>query len=97
MSFCKETGMREVITERHGLGPATTRGNMTRQAIDGIRATHGVKITEGGYLPLHQGYRSNHRLLWIKLCLEYTFGTIEHPMRRPAARNLRTDDKRGQR
>eukprot|EP00957_Ditylum_brightwellii_P044947 3409387-Ditylum_brightwellii.AAC.1 len=65
---------------------------MTGQAVDGIWATHGVKIVEGGYLPLHKGYRSIHILLWIKVYLEYTFGTIEHPMRRPTAKNLRTED-----
>eukprot|EP00957_Ditylum_brightwellii_P142713 10874147-Ditylum_brightwellii.AAC.1 len=40
----------------------------------------GIKITEGGYFPLHFGYKSDHRLLWVKFLLEYILGSIEHPL-----------------
>jgi hypothetical protein len=88
--------MREVITERHGLLKcATTRGNKSKQAVDGIWATLGIKIESGGYTPFHTGICSDHRLLWIRVSLSYIFGHVEQAMRRPAARNLRLDDNKG--
>eukprot|EP00957_Ditylum_brightwellii_P049612 3763361-Ditylum_brightwellii.AAC.1 len=34
--WCESLGLRELITEKHGLGPATTRSNKSMQAIDGV-------------------------------------------------------------
>eukprot|EP00957_Ditylum_brightwellii_P087831 6688948-Ditylum_brightwellii.AAC.1 len=57
----------------------------------------GIKITEGGYPPLHFGYKSNHCFLCVKFSLEYIFGSIEHPLQCPMARNVQVGDLKGQR
>eukprot|EP00957_Ditylum_brightwellii_P067657 5135289-Ditylum_brightwellii.AAC.1 len=65
-TYFNQLGMRELITEKHGVGKcATTRGNKSRKAVDSIWGTQGVQIDAGGYLPFHTGFQSDHRLLWI--------------------------------
>ena len=90
--------MKELITNRHSIGKcATSKGNKSIKAVDGIWGTRGIKIEDGGYLPFHTGIVSDHRLLWIRISLKYVFGHIKVAMRRPAARNLRMDGTKGQR
>eukprot|EP00957_Ditylum_brightwellii_P123946 9448189-Ditylum_brightwellii.AAC.1 len=51
-SFFNYLDMRELIREQHGMdGPAATRSNKSRQAINGIWGTLGIQIIAGGYLP----------------------------------------------
>lgn len=89
-SFFTQLDMRELITKRHGTsGPATTRSNKSSEPIDGIWGTQGLSVTAGGYLPFHQGPKSNHRLLWIKLSHQVAFGGLSPPFKSPAARKLR--------
>ena len=89
-SFFSNLGLRELILERHGTnGPATTRSNTSQQAIDGIWATHGINISTGGYLPFHNGPKSDHRILWIKVPMITAFGGYSPPTRVPAERRLR--------
>eukprot|EP00957_Ditylum_brightwellii_P211960 15366810-Ditylum_brightwellii.AAC.1 len=95
-TYFQQLGMRELITEKHGLQKcATTRGNKSKQAVDGIWGTMGIKIEAGGYLPFHTGIASDHRILWIKVVLSYIFGHTEQAMKKPVARNLRMDDEKG--
>eukprot|EP00957_Ditylum_brightwellii_P203034 15332944-Ditylum_brightwellii.AAC.1 len=75
---------------------ATTQGNKSKRAVDGIWGTMGIKIEEGGYLPFHECIMSDHRLLWIRIQLAYMFGHPEAAMCKPCARNLRMDHKKGQ-
>eukprot|EP00957_Ditylum_brightwellii_P174635 13297486-Ditylum_brightwellii.AAC.1 len=85
-----------MITERYRSGKmATTQANQSKKAVDGIWGTYGIQIKEGGYLPFNTGIASDHRLLWIKISLSYTFGHSEPAMRQPTARNLRLDNRRG--
>lgn len=94
--FFAELGMRELILDRHGTdGPATTRTNKSREAIDGIWGTKGISIHSGGYLPFHHILKSDHRLLWIRISRAHALGSVVPPMRRPAVRDLRLKDRRG--
>ena len=52
--FFSDHHMRELITDRHGMGPATTKSNESGEAIDGIWGTPGITIKAGGYLPFNQ-------------------------------------------
>eukprot|EP00957_Ditylum_brightwellii_P055774 4226618-Ditylum_brightwellii.AAC.1 len=101
---CKKNGeqiflmsITELITKLHVLGPAITQCNTIGEAIDGIWGTAGIKITEGGYLPLCFGYKSDHHLIWGKFSIEYTFGSIDYPLQCPTTRNVWVGDLKGQR
>jgi hypothetical protein len=48
VQFFAKLRMRELITERHGKGPATTMSNKSGEAVDGIWGTVGIKRTAGG-------------------------------------------------
>eukprot|EP00957_Ditylum_brightwellii_P006983 529124-Ditylum_brightwellii.AAC.1 len=62
--------MRELIREQQGTdGPATTRSNKSRHAINGIWGTLGIQIIARGYLPFRLYIRSDHRLIWAKFKL----------------------------
>eukprot|EP00957_Ditylum_brightwellii_P009529 719074-Ditylum_brightwellii.AAC.1 len=76
---------------------ATTRGNKSKQAVDGIWGTYGVQISEGGYFPFHTGIKSDHRMPWIRVSLAHIFGHTAPAMRRPTGRNLHLDNTHGQR
>eukprot|EP00957_Ditylum_brightwellii_P187111 14251546-Ditylum_brightwellii.AAC.1 len=75
---------------------ATIQGNKSKRLVDGIWGTMGIKIEEGGYLLFHEGIKSDHRLLWIRIQLAYVFGHPEAAMPNPCARKLRMDHKKGQ-
>ena len=64
-----------MITNKNGgQGPGTTIPNKKGQVIDGIWASQGNIIYQGGYLPFHDGPKSDHRLLWINISLDIEFG-----------------------
>ena len=77
-------------------GLDTTRGNIPRQAIDGLWDTMGTKILSGGYLPIKGVIQSDHWMLWIKVSYEFILGSSEPPTRRPDARNLRMNNSKTQ-
>ena len=92
--FFTQLGMRELILDKHGAGPATTRSNNSDRAIDGIWGTAGVAINAGGYLPFYSGPKSDHRILWIKVSYQVAFGSLSPPSRSIATRRLLLRDKR---
>ena len=85
--------MRELITDRHGKGPATTKSNESGEAIDGIWGTAGISIKAGGYLPFNQCVRSDHRAIWVKISYQVAFGTLAPPSRKIGVRRLRLNDE----
>ena len=70
-------GLTETITKKHGgQGPETTREKNKGQAIDGIWASQGIIISQGVYLTFHDGPKSGHMLLCIKISHDqYTLST----------------------
>ena len=91
--FFSDHHMRELITDRHGKGPDTTKSNESGVAIDGIWGTPGITIKAGGYLPFNQCVRSDHRALWVKISYQVAFGTLAPPLRKVGARRLRLNDE----
>ena len=62
--FMANLGLKYLITSKHGgQGTGTIRSHKKGQAIDGIWSSQGIIISQGGYLPLHGGPNSDHRLL----------------------------------
>ena len=73
-------GLPIIITEKYlGQGPATKRPNKKGQTINGIWALKGIIISQGGYLPFHEGLKSCHRILWIKISHHTDFGKTRPP------------------
>ena len=62
--FMANLGLTKMITNKYGgQGPGTKIPNNKGQAIDGIWASQGIIISQGGYPTLHDGPNSDHRLL----------------------------------
>ena len=81
-----------MITSKHGgQGSGKTKSNKKCQEIDGIWASQGIIISQGGYLPLHDGPNSDHRLIWIKISHDIVFGENKAPYIPPSARRIRLD------
>ena len=55
-------GLTELLTSRYGVGPETY--HIGTNTIDGIFATRGITIQQGGYTS-HEESPSDHRWLWI--------------------------------
>ena len=56
--------LKEMTTNKYGgQGPSTKRPNNKGQAIDGIWASQGIIISQGGYIPFHGGTMSDHRII----------------------------------
>ena len=92
-----EPGAKKKITNKHGgQGPGTAISNKKEQAIKGIWVSQGITIYQGGYLPFHDGPKSDHRLLWIKISHRIAFGKNKASYRALAARRLRLDHIRDQ-
>lgn len=62
--FMKALGLREVLLEALGKGPATY--NRGRTTIDGIFCTEGIEINNGGYISFENS-PSDHRWPWIDI------------------------------
>ncbi len=86
--------MREVILEKHGThGPSTYRRNNSDTPIDGIWATPGIEIQEGGYFDYDSVFiNTDHRCLWIDISFSTAFGHNMPHITRPAARRLHCND-----
>ena len=81
-----------MITSKHGgQGTGKTRSNNKGQEIDGIWASQGIIISQGGFPPLHNVPNSDHRLLSIKISHDIMFGENKAPYRPPSERRLRLD------
>jgi hypothetical protein len=91
--FFSDHHLRELIVDRHGKGPATTKSNEKGEAIDGIWGTPGVTIKAGGYLPFDKCVKSDHRALWVKITYQVAFGTLAPPTRKVGIRRLRLNDE----
>ena len=72
--FMANLGLTEMITNKYGgQGPRKTIPNNNIQEIDCIWASKGIIIYQGGHLPFHNGPKSDHRLLWIKISHKIAF------------------------
>ena len=88
--------LREVIIEKHGdEGPETCIRNESKIPIDGIFCTPGLSILAGGYLPYHDGPKSDHRFLWIRMAVQIAFGHLAPPTQPHYIRRLNQKDPRG--
>ena len=86
-----------MITNKHGGQEKGTKiSNKKGQVTDGIWASRVIIIYHEGYLPFHYVPKSDHRLLWINISHEITFGENKAPYRAPAARRLILDHIRDQ-
>ena len=93
VNFFKEHGMHEVLLAKHGQSaPATC--NMGSSPIDGIWATIGLEISNGGFCNFEEGLPGNHRTLWIDLTYQQAFGHRQPAITRKAARRLQMSDPR---
>jgi Reverse transcriptase (RNA-dependent DNA polymerase) len=85
----KALNLTEVITHKHGHdGPNTHEFGST--PIDGLFVSPGLLEAQCGYLP----FVFDHRLLWIDLDLETTFGYEPDISPRYKPRRLQYDDRR---
>ena len=81
-----------MITNKHGgKGPGKKISNKKGQAIDGIWASHGIIISQGVYLPFHDGPKSDHGLLWTKISHKIAFVENKSPYRATPERRLILD------
>jgi hypothetical protein len=60
--------------------------------IDGIFVSNELCVRNCGYTPSKWGMQTDHRFLWIEIAEEHLFGTTTHPIWKPRARRLKTDD-----
>jgi hypothetical protein len=88
--------MEKVILKRHGLnGPATYKRNLTNTPIDGIWATQGICIENGGYFAYEEVImNTDHRCLWVDIPFSSIFGHSLPPSKRRNARRLHCKDPR---
>jgi hypothetical protein len=88
--------MKEAILTRHNRKPlpATQNRNNSREPINGIWVTPGLKAVSAGYLPFGDGCPSDHRAIWIDLAYDDVFGYKGHPHIPPAIRRLNSRNPR---
>ena len=60
----RSIGMKEILISRYGKGPETYHTGT--KTIDGIFATPGISIQQGGYTS-HEESPSDHRWLWVDI------------------------------
>jgi hypothetical protein len=94
--FFRTLDMKEAILTRHNRKspPATHNRNNSREPIDGIWVTPGLKAVSAGYLPFGEGCPSDHRAIWIDLAYDNVFGYKGHPYIPPAIRCLNSQNSR---
>ena len=75
--------MREAILTTHNgrTPPATHNRNTSREPIDGIWVTQGLRVSATGYSAFNEGCPSDHRVLWIELTYSSTFGHNADPLK----------------
>ena len=95
--FLMKIGLRELILKKHGKqGPLTTRENTKNQAIDGLWGSPGLYIKNGGYLPVHQAIKTDHRIIWAKFQTSVALGSKQTPSKTQTARKIRLHHPSGQ-
>jgi hypothetical protein len=89
-AFFRSLDMKEVILTRYTRKSphATQNRNNSREPIDGIWVTPGLKAVSAGCLPFGYGCPSDHRAIWIDLAYDDVFGYKGHPYIPPAIRRL---------
>jgi hypothetical protein len=94
--FFRAFGMKEAILTRHQerSPPATNNRNNSREPIDGLWVTPGLKAVAAGYEAFGEGCPSDHRALWADFTYEDAFGHSPPPLIAPTARRLRAADPR---
>jgi hypothetical protein len=94
--FMQKLSMREVILELHleSSPPATYNRNNQRQPIDGLWATPGINISQGGYLACGDGCLLDHRGLWFKVEFAVAFGHRPPNFAPPQQKRLKAKDPR---
>ena len=86
----EDIGLTELIMSKHPhLTPPPTRTPETK-TIDGIFGTPALDVERAGYGPF-VGY-TDHRLSWVDIRWESTFGLFQK-IQRPLARRLQCDDQ----
>jgi hypothetical protein len=95
-SFLQQVSLREVILELHSDSspPATQNRNHQRQPIDGLWASPGISISQGGYLAFGDGCPSDHRGLWFDVEYSVALGQRPPNMVLPQPKRLKSKDPR---
>ena len=85
-------GMKDLVLQAHGhrSPPATCAKNHSRQPIDAIFATPGIRLVAGGYSEFNSGCPSDHRYLWVDISFQDAFGYHSPPLVAPATQWLQT-------
>ena len=81
--FMTELGLREILNERYGPGPATyIRGT---KKIDGVYATYGLHIESGSYTTFDES-PSDHRWIVLNIFEETLIGSSRNDLSPPLLR-----------
>jgi hypothetical protein len=94
VKFFAHFNMIEAITCRHSAATAPNTYEHGTDPIDGIFVSANIEVLQAGYTPISWGARSDHRCLWIDIASHSTFGTLDPPTWKPAARRLTMLDPR---
>ena len=79
----EKMGMKEILITRYGKGPPThQRGSKT---IDGIYATSGIKVIQGGYVEEFDS-PGDHRFLWVDILQQEIIGEPQESKPPPVSR-----------
>lgn len=75
-SAVTQSHLKEMILDRHGTsGPATHKRNSTSTPTDGIWASPGLQIDNGGYFGYDEVFHNtDHHCLWIDISFLCAFG-----------------------
>ena len=81
--YFSKLGLRELITDKHGPeGPGYTRSNKNNNAIYDIWGSPGLVVNSCIYLPVNDGLKSDHRLIWVKISLANALGDNNIPKKK---------------
>jgi hypothetical protein len=87
--------LREVILQCHGRGVSTFWCNNSAIPINGIWASAGISVIEGGYLDYEKVVPgADHKCLWTDISFQQAFGHNMPAINRPQTRPLHCKDPR---
>ena len=87
--YFSKLGLRELITDKHGPeGPGYTRSNKNNNAIYDIWGSPGLVVNSCIYLPVNNGLKSDHRLIWVKISLANALGDNNIPSKKTSPHKL---------
>ena len=72
--YMNDLGMQEILISRYGKGPSTHQRGAT--TIDGIYATQGIEVVQGGYVEEIDS-PGDHRFLWVDISQSQMIGEIQ--------------------